>query len=90
MTALLHHLDELDRLVRTARTTGMQSETFVFEFRDAMQQIWSLSTEKTNPDFLNADYTLTETIATYEKHPTPPGIGAIGNALARYRRTATS
>jgi hypothetical protein len=90
MATLLHHLDELDRLVRTARTTGMKSETFVSECRDAIKQIWSLSTEKTNPDFLNADYTLTETIATYEKHPTPQGVGAIGNALVRYRRTATS
>jgi hypothetical protein len=90
MTALLHHLDELDRLVRTARTTGMHSETFVSEFRDAMQQIWSLSTEKTNPDFLDADFTLTKTIEAFEEHPTPPGVGAIGNALVRYRRTATS
>jgi hypothetical protein len=89
MTALLDHLDELDRLWRTA-VRGTQSETFVSEFRDAMQQIWSLSTEKTNPDFLDADFTLTKTIEDYKEHPSAPGVGKIGNALGRYRRTATS
>jgi hypothetical protein len=88
MTALLDHLNELDRLWGTARR-GTQSENFVSELRDAMQQVWSLSARKTNPDFVNADSALTEAIAAYENHP-QVGVGKIGNALVRYRTTATS
>jgi hypothetical protein len=91
MTALLGHLDELDRLVRTQqRTTGMQSEKFISGLHNAMRKISQLLEGTTNHEFLDADSTLTETIAAYEKHPTPLGVGKIGKALVSYRRTATS
>jgi hypothetical protein len=89
MTALLDHLDELDRLVRAARKNGMQPERFISEFRDAMGKVSALLPKKPN-DFLDADYILTEIIVAYEKHPTLRGVGKIGNALVGYRRTATS
>jgi hypothetical protein len=89
MTALLNHLDELDRLVRAARKKGMQSERFISELHDAMGKVSALLPKKPN-DFLDADYILTETIAVYEKHPTLRGVGKIGNAIVGYRRTATS
>jgi hypothetical protein len=92
MTALLDHLDELDRLVRAHRThhTGMQSEKFISGLHDAMRKVSALLVGKPDHGFLDADFTLTETIAAYEKHPTLPGVGKIGNALVRYRTTATS
>jgi hypothetical protein len=88
-TALLNHLDELDRLWRTARTAGMPPEKFISGLHDAMQKVQALLllAGRTNSDFLDADYTLTETIAAYEKHPTRLVIGKIGNALVRYRRS---
>jgi len=89
MTALLDHLDELDRLVRAARKKGMQSERFISELHDAMRKV-SAQLPKKPYDFLDADYILTETIAAYEKHPTLRGAGKIANALVGYRRTATS
>jgi hypothetical protein len=92
MTALLDCLDELDRLVRTARTRAMQStEQFISGLHDAMQNVQALLVGRPNhDDFLDADSILTEAIAAYEKHPTQLGVGAIGNALVSYRRAATS
>jgi hypothetical protein len=88
MTALLEYLDELDRLVRTARTTGMPSEDFISGLRDAIGKVKPVG--KFNQDFWDADFILAESLVAYEKHPTPEGIGKIGNALVGYRRTATS
>jgi hypothetical protein len=92
MTALLDSLDELDRLVRTARTRALQStEQFISGLHDAMQNVQALLVGRPNhDDFLDADSILTEAIAAYEKHPTQRGVGTIGNALVRYRGTATS
>jgi hypothetical protein len=88
MTALLDHLDELDWLVHTARTTGMPSEDFISGLRDAIGKV--KSARKLNQDFWDADFILAEAIVAYEKHPTREGISKIGNALVGYRRTATS
>lgn len=91
MTELLNHLDELDRLVRTARSPpGIQSEEFISGLHDAMRKISKLLLGTTNHEFLNADSTLTEIIDAYAKQPTPLGVSEIGNALVSYRRTATS
>jgi hypothetical protein len=40
--------------------------------------------------FLDADFALSEALEDYEKHPELAGVGKIGNALVRYRRTGTS
>jgi len=90
MTALLNHLDEQDRLVRTARRPGMPPEKFISGLHDTMQKIQALLSGTTNDDFLDADFILTETIAAYEKHPTRLGVSEIGNALVGYRSAATS
>jgi hypothetical protein len=88
MTALLDHLDELDRLVRTPRTTGMPSEDFVSGLRDTIGKVTPV--RKLNQDFWDADYILAGSIVAYEKYPTPEGISKIEKALVGYRRTATS
>ena len=93
MTALLDCLDELDRLVRTQqRTTEMQSdEQFISRLHDAIQKVEALLVGRLNhDDFFDAGFNLTEAIAAYEKHPSLPGVGKIGNALVGCRRTATA
>jgi hypothetical protein len=87
MTAFLDHLDELDRLV-IAASKGMQPEDFSSGLHDAADKVKPV--RMLNQDFWDASSFLAESIVAYEKHPTPEGIGKIGNALVGYRRTATS
>lgn len=90
MTAIEEHLEELELLVRTARSSVMTPDRFSAGFRLAMQKL-SNSLEGAPPnDFLDADHFLTEALLNYEERPDLAGIGRIGNALVGYRRTVTA
>jgi hypothetical protein len=89
MTGLADHLDNLDSLVRTARTSGMAADKFVAAFRDAMQRVSGLLSGNPPDGFLDAASNLTQALLDYEMKPGLSGIGKIGNALVSYRRTAT-
>jgi len=81
MTALLNHLDELDRLVIAARK-GMQPENFISELRDAFNKVSPLMVGRPNDltnRFFDAEDRLRQAIAVYEKHPTLSGVSDIGN-----------
>jgi hypothetical protein len=88
MATLLDNLDELDRLVRTARLTAMPSEDLISGLHDAIGKV--KPARILNQNFWDADERLAESIVDYEKHPTPEGISNIRNALVGYRTTATS
>jgi hypothetical protein len=90
MTALIEHLDALDRLVQNARQTKIQPDEFAADVHDAMDKVSKLLAGNPPADFLDADSILTETILEYEQNPNLAGVGRIGNALVSYRRTATS
>jgi hypothetical protein len=90
LTALLDHLNELDRLVNAA-CKGMQSEDFISGIHDAMGNVSPLLVGKPNDlsnKFFDAEHCLMETIVVYRNHPTLSGVGDIRNKLADYRRTA--
>jgi hypothetical protein len=94
MATLLDNLDELDRLVGAARK-GRQSENFISSLHDVMSKVSALLIEKQKPNdfmnkFLDAASNLKEKFAAYEERPTLLGVSNVGNALVRYRTTATS
>jgi hypothetical protein len=89
MNTLANHMDDMDLLVRTARSTGMQPEKFAAGMLDAMQRVSALLSEgPPPPGFLDADALLSEALNQYETKPSLAGVGRIGNALVSYRRTA--
>jgi hypothetical protein len=90
VTELLALLDELDRLVRTATRTGMQSKELIAGLWDGVEKVQVLLAGTTKHDFFDAGFELSEAIRAYEENPTPLGLSKIGNELVRYRRTATS
>jgi hypothetical protein len=90
MSTVLDHLDELDLLVRAARSKGIQPEKFAAGMLDAMQKIQALLAKNPPAGFLDADFALSEALEDYEKHPELAGVGKKGNALVRYRTTGTS
>ena len=85
MTAFPDHLDELDRLV-IAASKGMQPEDFSAGLHDAADKVKPVRNAQSG--LLGCQCLLAESIVAYGKHPTPEGIGKIGNALVGCRRTA--
>ncbi|MGM4915890.1 hypothetical protein [Tardiphaga sp. 813_E8_N1_3] len=88
MTTIEEHLEDLELLVRTAKSTGMKPDAFTTGFRDAMHKVSSSFKGAPPEGFLNADHFLTEALLSYEEHPNLAGIGRIGTALVGYQRSA--
>jgi hypothetical protein len=88
MAMLPDNLDELDRLVRIASTTGMPSEDFLSGLRGVVDKVRPV--RMLNQNFWDASEKLAESIVDYENHPTPESISNIRNKLVGYRTTATS
>jgi hypothetical protein len=90
MSTVLDQLDKLDSLVLAARKSRIQPDKFIAGMLDAMQKIQALLVQNPPAGFLDADVVLCEALDNYEEHPGLAGVAKIGNALVKYRTTATS